>query len=72
MLRFFRLSKDFASIRFKAILHVIFAVVIPAFFIILLVSYLMADALLRLSYKENEKLASLAADRILASMNDAD
>jgi signal transduction histidine kinase len=68
LLRFFRLSKDFASIRFKAIMHVIIAVVIPAFCIILLVSYLMADALLRLSHKENERLASATAHRMEVSL----
>jgi signal transduction histidine kinase len=68
-IKFFQLSKSFTGIRFKAVLHVIVAVVVPAFCIILLVSYLMSDALLRVSYKENEKLASLAAREIQASLS---
>jgi signal transduction histidine kinase len=72
LLRFFRLSKDFVSIRLKAVLHVIMAVVIPAFCIILLVSYLMADALLGVSYKTNEKIAYLAAKKIQALLLDTE
>lgn len=72
LLMFFRLSRSFSSIRFKAVLHVIIAVVIPAFCIILLVSYLMAESLLKLSYKEDEKLVSLAAHSMESSILDAE
>lgn len=72
LLMFFRLSRSFSSIRFKAILHVIIAVVIPAFCIILLVSYLMARSLLALSYREDENLASLSARGMEASLLDAE
>jgi signal transduction histidine kinase len=72
LLRFFWLSKDFSSIRFKAILQVIIVVVIPVSVILLLVTYLVADALLRLSYKEHEKFASLTANKIFSVLDIAE
>jgi hypothetical protein len=72
LIRFFWLSKDFSSIRFKAILQVIIVVVIPVSVILLLVSYLIADALLQLSYKEYEKFASLTANKILSVIDNTE
>jgi signal transduction histidine kinase len=64
LLIFFRRSRNFSSIRFKAILQIIIAVVIPLSLILMFVSYLIADSLLEGSYKDNEKLASLAGNKI--------
>lgn len=67
MLKFFRVSMDFISIRLKAIFHVIVAVLIPTFCVVLLVCYLSANALLDLSYRENQKFASLATEKLLST-----
>jgi signal transduction histidine kinase len=64
LLIFFRRSRNFSSIRFKAILQIIIAVVIPLSLILMLVSYLIADSLLKVSYKEYEKLVSLTGNKI--------
>ncbi len=70
LLKFFRISKELFTIRFKAILHIFIAVVIPGFVIILFVCYMIADALLNLSYRENKKIAALTANRTLSFFED--
>lgn len=72
LLKFFRKSEIFSNIRSKAILHVLIAVVIPTACILLLISYLIGDALLRLSYRENEKFASITANRIFSFLDNTE
>ncbi|GAB4415971.1 MAG: hypothetical protein OHK0032_12090 [Thermodesulfovibrionales bacterium] len=66
LLKFFRLSKEFSTIKFKAILHTFIAVLIPGLVTVLFVCYMIADALLDLSYRENEKLAAITANRVFS------
>ncbi len=72
LLQLFRLSKDFSGIRFKAIMHVVIAVAVPTICIVLLVCYLVGDALMGLSYREHEMLASVTADRVYSILDDAE
>lgn len=64
LLKYYRLSKELSTIRFKAILHIFIAVVIPASVVILFVCYMITNALLKLSYRGNEKLALLTTDLV--------
>jgi signal transduction histidine kinase len=72
LLRLFRLSKHFSGIRYKAVMHVLIAVAVPAFCIVLLVCYLAGDALLRLSYRDHEKFAAMTAAKVRSYLDDAD
>ncbi len=64
LLKFYRQYKGFLPIRLKAILHIFIAVIVPSFAILIIVSYMIANSLIKLSYKENDKLALLAAEKV--------
>ncbi len=72
LLRFFRLTKHFSGIRYKAVVHVLIAVAVPSFCIILLVCYLAGDALLRFSYRDQEKFAAITAGKVYSYLDDAE
>lgn len=71
LFKFFKLSKELSAIKFKAIFYVFISVLIPLFIIILFVSYMIAESLLNLSYRENEKRALLISERVLSFFEDA-
>jgi signal transduction histidine kinase len=64
ILKILRASRQFSSIRLKAVQQVFIAVMLPAFIVVVFVSYMIADSLIRVSGKQHEKLAVLAAENV--------
>ncbi|MHB8881952.1 MAG: sensor histidine kinase [Thermodesulfovibrionales bacterium] len=64
LLRFFRVSREIATIRFKSVLNIFITMVFPASIVIALGCYMIAGALLKLSYSEKEKIALLTAAHV--------
>ncbi len=71
LFKLFRLSEEFYSIRFKAVVHVLLTVFIPGIIVVAIGCYLIAGSLLKASIGENEKVTELFAERAESFFEDA-
>jgi hypothetical protein len=72
LLRFFTLSKEFSTIRFKSTIHILFTIVLPASIIVSLVCYMIAGAFLSLSSREIDRKTLLAADHAVLFLSEVE